>query len=203
MLIKKDPDIIAAYLEDYSNIQGSFCNAVYLPETEQEIPGLLKSASREGSPITITGAGTGVTGGRLPFGGSVLSVEKLNRIKEIRRLPSGEGVAVVEAGVILKDFLDRLSDISNISINLPGKHQYYNAACAITALSLLGFDIASKNINKSLSNVDWPGRLQKTTINNKDIYLDISHNIEGVRSTISYLKNNINSYKKVRKDNHL
>ena len=38
-------------------------------------------ASAAGVPVTIAGAGTGVTGARVPFGGWVLSLEKLNRLE--------------------------------------------------------------------------------------------------------------------------
>src|SRR5205807_6263252 len=50
---------------------------------------------------TISGARTGTVGGAVPFGGIILSLEKLNKIKSI-----DEDVltAVVEPGVILGDF---------------------------------------------------------------------------------------------------
>lgn len=108
MLIKKDPDLIMPYLEDYSNIKGGFCRAVFFPETEEDVSSLIRSASLEKTPVTITAAGTGVTGGRIPFGGYVLSVEKMNGIEEIKRLPSSEGIAILQPGVILQDFLQRI-----------------------------------------------------------------------------------------------
>ena len=48
-------------------------------------------------PLTIAGAGTGVTGGRVPHGGWVLSLERLNSIY-IRK-----GYAVCGAGALLQD----------------------------------------------------------------------------------------------------
>jgi D-lactate dehydrogenase (cytochrome) len=108
MLIKKDPDLISAYLEDYSNLKGGFCQSVIFPESEEEVIAAVKNASNKKTPVTVSAAGTGVTGGRIPFGGSVLSVEKLNNVLDIKRLPSGEGLAVVEPGLILKDFLERI-----------------------------------------------------------------------------------------------
>ena len=107
MLIKKDPDIIIPYLKDYSNINGGFCDCVIFPETEEEVTDTIKSASAKKIPTTISAAGTGVTGARIPFGGQVLSVEKMNRILDIERLPSGEGTALIEPAVLLKDFLER------------------------------------------------------------------------------------------------
>jgi FAD/FMN-containing dehydrogenase len=57
----------------------------------------LREASAAGAPITIAGGGTGVTGGGVPQGGWVLSVEKLNRL-EIH-----QGYALAGAGVPLRD----------------------------------------------------------------------------------------------------
>jgi len=51
--------------------------------------------------VTVSGAGTGTVGGRVPFGGVVLATDRLNRIKRIDRK---ERCAVAEAGVILSDF---------------------------------------------------------------------------------------------------
>jgi FAD/FMN-containing dehydrogenase len=47
--------------------------------------------------VTIAGAGTGVTGGRVPFGGWIVSLEKFNRL-EVQR-----GFAICGAGVLLRD----------------------------------------------------------------------------------------------------
>lgn len=107
MLIKTDKDVIASYLEDYSNLKGGFTEAVVIPETESEIINLLKESSQKKTPITISGAGTGVAGGRIPFGGIVLSLEKLNKIISIEKVNQGRK-AVVQAGVRLEDFLNEV-----------------------------------------------------------------------------------------------
>jgi FAD/FMN-containing dehydrogenase len=57
----------------------------------------LREASAAGVPVTIAGGGTGVTGGGVPQGGWVLSVEKLTRL-EIH-----SGCAIAGAGVPLRD----------------------------------------------------------------------------------------------------
>jgi FAD/FMN-containing dehydrogenase len=57
----------------------------------------MREASAAGVPVTIAGAGTGVTGARVPFGGWVLSLEKLNR------LDVHSGYAIVGPGVLLRD----------------------------------------------------------------------------------------------------
>lgn len=71
--------------------------------------------------------------------------------------------------------------------SLRGDHQYKNAACAILACRLLGINISEKDINTALKTTLWMGRLQKFIITDKTIYLDVSHNVEGINSTIKFL----------------
>ena len=103
MLIKSDHDSIQSFLADASNLAGGHATRVLLPENSEEAAGALARASEERTPVTIAGAGTGVVGGRVPFGGVVLSTERLKRIGEIVRDGAG-GRATVEAGVVLSDF---------------------------------------------------------------------------------------------------
>ena len=57
----------------------------------------LHEAAAAGAAVTIAGAGTGLTGGRVPLGGWVVSLEKFTRL-EIH-----PGHAVAGAGVLLRD----------------------------------------------------------------------------------------------------
>jgi FAD/FMN-containing dehydrogenase len=57
----------------------------------------LREASVDDVPVTIAGAGTGLTGGRVPLGGCVLSLEKF------RRLVIQPGYAIAGAGVLLHE----------------------------------------------------------------------------------------------------
>ncbi|HOI29251.1 MAG TPA: FAD-binding oxidoreductase [Melioribacteraceae bacterium] len=104
MIIKQNSDEIQNYLSDASNYSGS-CEAVYFPENENDVAALLKKSSDEKKRITISGNGTGLTGARVPEGGIVLSVEKMNRIIEVNE---SEKYAIVEPGVLLKDFQDEV-----------------------------------------------------------------------------------------------
>jgi D-lactate dehydrogenase (cytochrome) len=103
MLVKSEQDEIQSFLADASNLAGGYASRVVLPENSREAAGALARASAERTPVTIAGAGTGVVGGRVPFGGVVLSTARLNRVGEL--VPEGEGGrATVEAGVVLADF---------------------------------------------------------------------------------------------------
>ncbi len=75
-------------------------DAVALPRSTKSVATLLKFANQNKIPVTPRGAGFGYVGGCVPIrGGIVLSLERMNKIKEIH---SGDFVAVVEPGVITK-----------------------------------------------------------------------------------------------------
>lgn len=103
MLFKSEQDAIQSFLADASNLAGGRAARVLLPESSEEAAEALARASRERTPVTVAGAGTGIVGGRVPFGGVVLSTERLNRLGEFVRDGSG-GRATVGAGVVLADF---------------------------------------------------------------------------------------------------
>ena len=67
------------------------------PKMKQGVAEVLRRATRERIPVTISGAGTGVTGGRVPQGGWVLSLEKFSRLE------INPGTAFAGAGVLLRD----------------------------------------------------------------------------------------------------
>src|SRR5688500_5805450 len=71
-----------------------------IPETVEEVSDVLAEANRDRTPVTVSGAGTGTVGGRVPFGGLVLATDRLNRSKVIDRM---NNTAVAEAGVTRAD----------------------------------------------------------------------------------------------------
>lgn len=103
MLVKSNQDEIQDYLTDASYMRGGVADQVVLPESAEEVATVLADATRDRTPVTVSGAGTGTVGGRVASGGIILATDKLNRIKSIVRGQDG-GVAVAEAGVVLSDF---------------------------------------------------------------------------------------------------
>ncbi|HSK63241.1 MAG TPA: FAD-binding oxidoreductase [Pyrinomonadaceae bacterium] len=99
MHTKSNPEEIQSFLSDASFIRGGYADRVVLPESVEEVSAVLAAANRDYTPVTVSGAGTGTVGGRVPFGGIVLATDRLNRIKSIEH-----DRAVAEAGVILADF---------------------------------------------------------------------------------------------------
>jgi FAD/FMN-containing dehydrogenase len=84
------------YLEDASGATG-YADRICVPANEAELLRLLRDAAREHAAVTVAGGGSGLTGGRVPRGGWVISMEKF------RRLEVGSGVATVGAGVTLHE----------------------------------------------------------------------------------------------------
>lgn len=102
MLAKSNPDEIQSYLTDASNIKGGQAARVLFPDNAEEISDAVREASQSHTPVTISGAGSGITGGRVPFGGIVLATDRLSRLVSIEGEANG-GRAVVQAGVTLRD----------------------------------------------------------------------------------------------------
>lgn len=108
MQVKTQLDELQNYLTDASNMQGGHAEKLFIPESAEEIAEILKEANEKKIPVTVSGARTGTVAGAIPFGGFVVSLEKLNRIKEI-----GEASATVESGVSLID-LQKAVDAKNL-----------------------------------------------------------------------------------------
>jgi len=80
--------------------------AVALPKSTRSVSLLLRFCHQHRIPVTPRGAGFGYVGGCVPSrGGIALSLERLNRIKEIH---TDDFVAVVQPGVILEQFQNRV-----------------------------------------------------------------------------------------------
>ncbi len=94
MIRKREAEFITPYLRDASNYSGGNAEEVIIPETSAELIDFLKNENR---PITIAGAGTGLTASRIPLEGVIVSLEKFNCIGEVI-----EGRVAVGPAVTLK-----------------------------------------------------------------------------------------------------
>ena len=104
MLIKSNLDEIQSFLSDSSHMRDGFADRVVFPESAEEVAEFLAAATRDRTSVTVSGAGTGTVGARIPFAGSVLATDRLNKIKSISHCDRGGGSAVAEPGVVLADF---------------------------------------------------------------------------------------------------
>ena len=82
--------------------------------------------------------------------------------------------------------------------SLIGNHQIYNASTAIIIINNLkkmNYNFDNKIIKRALKNTRWPGRLEKIKNKKFHLYLDGSHNIDGIKSLIKFiLKTNIKTW---------
>jgi FAD/FMN-containing dehydrogenase len=87
---------ISRYLEDSSGYRGE-AERVFIPGDVGELRRIATDAHAQKIPLTVSGAGTGLTGARVPHGGWVVSLERFRDV-EIQR-----GRARCGTGALLKD----------------------------------------------------------------------------------------------------
>jgi D-lactate dehydrogenase (cytochrome) len=100
MQVKTQTEDLQNYLTDASNMPGGHAVKLFIPESAEEIAPIVSEADRSKIAVTISGARTGTVGGAIPFGGYVVSLERLNKIIEIN---TETMTAVAQPGVILAD----------------------------------------------------------------------------------------------------
>ncbi|UCG45378.1 MAG: FAD-binding oxidoreductase, partial [Candidatus Bathyarchaeota archaeon] len=76
------PETIENYLTDESRLVTGEANAVFFPRTEAHVTKILRKANEQKIQVTISGAGTGITGSRVPTGGIVLATEKMTKVAD-------------------------------------------------------------------------------------------------------------------------
>ena len=92
------------YLRDESNLAEGRATEVALPETPSEVVEFVRHCAARKTKITISGARTGIVGGAVPYGGAVLSLERMNAIQEFSYDPAADEWRVrLEPGVALAD----------------------------------------------------------------------------------------------------
>ena len=97
-----DPERVAPYATDSSR---AVCEGaplgVVLAESADDVSTALAWANERGIPVSVRGAGTGLVGGATAYdGGLVVSLERMNRVREVS---PADRLAVVEAGAITAD----------------------------------------------------------------------------------------------------
>ncbi len=93
----------ARFAKDWTGNYTASPVAVARPATTEDVAATLRIAADYDVPVIPVSGLTGIVGGAMTNGGLMLSLERMNRIREIR--PDAR-VAVVEAGVILSSLHD-------------------------------------------------------------------------------------------------
>ncbi|NDR56774.1 FAD-binding oxidoreductase [Aliiruegeria sabulilitoris] len=88
----------ARYSTDWTAVYPSTPIAVVRPASTEDVSAVVKAAAAEGVPIVPVCGNTGLCGGTYGEGALMVSLERMNAVREIRKEAR---VAVVEAGVVL------------------------------------------------------------------------------------------------------
>ena len=96
-----DEEILARCGRDETpNLAPALPDVVVRPGSTAEVAAVMRACAAQGVYVTPRGAGSGKSGGCVPvFGGVVLA---LDRLTSITRIDKGDGICVVEPGVILE-----------------------------------------------------------------------------------------------------
>ncbi len=92
------PDDLTVYEQDALMVARHMPDVVVLPDTTQQVAGVVKVAREAGLPVVARGAGTGLAGGAIPErGGVVIALTRMTRILEV---DPQSLIAVVEPGLV-------------------------------------------------------------------------------------------------------
>lgn len=107
--MSSDKEQLEKYGQDETEDLIFFAEVILKPSSVKEISQIAKICNEHIIPLTVRGAGTGLSGGALPIkGGVLLSMEKFNKIIKIdeRNLQ-----ATVEPGVINYEFQEAVKQV--------------------------------------------------------------------------------------------
>jgi len=94
-----DPDLLAPYLSERRGLFHGTTPAVLRPGSTEEVAASVRLCAGAGVPVVALGGNTGLTGGGVPQGGVVISLERLTAVRAVD--PIG-ATLIVEAGAILE-----------------------------------------------------------------------------------------------------
>jgi len=93
-----DPDTLENYSHDETPLYRSMPEAVVKPNSTEQVSRVMKIAHEHSIPVTPRGGGTCLSAGAVPvYGGIVLSLEKMTKIKEIDK---DNMMVTTETGII-------------------------------------------------------------------------------------------------------
>ncbi|MDQ7844753.1 MAG: FAD-linked oxidase C-terminal domain-containing protein [Armatimonadota bacterium] len=95
------PEDLVVYEQDACLVARAAPDLAVLPDSADQVAGIVALARRAGIPLVPRGAGTGLNGGSIPVAGGVMLV--LTRMNRILELSPRDRLAVVEPGVVNGD----------------------------------------------------------------------------------------------------
>lgn len=131
-----EPERLARYQDDYTELDGQLPAAVVFPHTSDEIAALVRLARQLGSSVTARVANTNVAGIALAApGGIIADLTHMNRILELNE---AEMYAVIEPGVTQAQLKERLRELGlalTLGFSLGPPHVSILANCLLDGLT--------------------------------------------------------------------
>jgi dihydrofolate synthase / folylpolyglutamate synthase len=141
----------------------------------------------------IVKPGMTVIMGCLPDGASAV-MRRVASERGARLIAATDGAqvdAVVTGGRAALSIDTPADQYGPLTLGLRGEHQVANALVAIRVLEALrdaGVFLSREAIERGLSEVNWPARLELVDLEDgRQILLDAAHNVDGARALASYL----------------
>ena len=98
--VRTDAEALAPHLIEARGLYRGHALALVEPGSTEEVAFTVAACAEARVPVTAQGGNTGLVGGGVPFGGIVLSSNRLNRLRAVD--PLGASITV-EAGMVLAD----------------------------------------------------------------------------------------------------
>ncbi len=114
-------DTYALYLDDESHSFDGQTDKIVFPATVEQIAAVLKEAYDSGTPVTVQGGRTGLTGAAVPLGGTTLNLEKMTKLLYME-YSANDGLYSIcaQAGVLLEDLVSVVTSKSLDSLKGKG-----------------------------------------------------------------------------------
>ncbi|MBV9996005.1 MAG: FAD-binding oxidoreductase [Caulobacteraceae bacterium] len=94
----EDPDRLSPKLVEWRDRWRGATPLLALPRTTDEVAAVVSICAETGTALTPQGGNTGLVGGQIPQGEILLSLERMNRVREVE---TRDDVLIAEAGVTL------------------------------------------------------------------------------------------------------
>jgi len=98
--VRTSADDLALALREERGLYRGEALALVRPGSTQEVSAVVRACAAAGVPIVPHGGNTGLVGGGVPYGGIVLSLARMNRVRAVDPL---NATMTVEAGCVLLD----------------------------------------------------------------------------------------------------
>ena len=102
---------MAGHLTESRGYYQGTASAVARPANAEEVAFVVRECAASGVPIVPQGGNTGLVGGGVPYGGVVLSLARLDRVRELDPV---NATMTVEAGCILKNVQDAAAHLVTV-----------------------------------------------------------------------------------------